>query len=138
MGLLGMMLLDCEEREKSNCLRGFSFFLQAAMPFSSSVQQPLSSCASSNSLLEFKGGSSSTTTTTTTTWRTGSWTRSSLLLLRVCVHPAIPLYPSNFFAVHLTSSQSAPGIEIEAALRDLCNCKPSCVVPLSLSLSLSL
>jgi hypothetical protein len=105
------------------------------MPFSSSVQQPLPSCASSNSLLEFKGGSSSTTTTTT--WRTGSWTRSSLLLLRVCVHPAIPLYPSNFFAVHLTSSQSAPGIEIEAALRDLCNCKPSCVVPLSLSLSLS-
>jgi hypothetical protein len=94
------------------------------MPFSSSVQ--LLSCASSNSLLEFKDDSSSTTP-----WRRGSSTGSSLLL-RVCVHPQFRFTHQKLLQ-YTSLLPRAHRIEIEAALRDLCNCKPSCVVPLSLS-----
>jgi hypothetical protein len=94
------------------------------MPFSSSVQ--LLSCASSNSLLEFKDGSSSTTP-----WRRGSSTGSSLLL-RVCVLPQFHFTHQKLLQYTSLLPRAHP-IETEAALRDLCNCKLSCVVPLSLS-----
>ncbi|KAH9540911.1 hypothetical protein CY35_14G031200 [Sphagnum magellanicum] len=81
------------------------------MPFSSSVQ--LSSCASSNSLLEFKDGSSSTTP-----WRRGSSTGSSLLL-RVCVHPQFRFTHRKLLQYTSLLPRAHP-IEKEAALRDLC------------------
>jgi hypothetical protein len=69
--------------------KGFS---KAAM--SSSVQQGQLPCARPDSFLDQKSSSSSTTP-----WRRGRSTRRSLLL-HVCVHLPIPLYPSTTFAVH--------------------------------------
>jgi hypothetical protein len=85
-------------------------------------------CAGYNSFLDHKSSSSSTSA-----WRRGRSTKTMSLLLHVCVHSQRPSTNQQILHYSALLRPRAHGIETEAALRDHCNCKLSCVVRLRVS-----
>jgi hypothetical protein len=106
-------------------------FCEAVISSSSSLQQVQLACARSISFLDQKSRSSSTTT-----WEKREVNQEELTATCLCA-PIIPLYPSTTFAAHFFPAvyffPRVHWIETEAALRDHCNLKIYCVVPLCLT-----